>query len=306
MPNHLPEISIIIPTYNYGRFIGRALNSVLSQSYQDYEIIVVDDASTDDTKNIISQYTDKRIRYIRHDINRGPSAARNTGIKSSKGEFIAFLDSDDEWEPDKLYHQINLFRNASSDIGCVYCGARYVNMMTMAQTDFYPRFRGNIIEPLLTANVISGCDSTLMVRKKCFDEIGLFDEEMQSSEDWDMWLRIVQFYKIDYVNIILVTLWQHDENISTNMDRTIKGREFLLKKNENLYNFYPYIHSLQYYHLGILCYKNNFMAKGRRHFLEAFSLAEKTPLKIKSLLQFTVSFIGYPIYSRLRLKLIGD
>ena len=135
----MPSVSVIIPTYNYGRFIERAVNSVLSQSYQDYEIIIIDDGSTDDTKNrVVVKYHDERIIYIRHDMNRGPSAARNTGIKSSKGEFIAFLDSDDEWEPDKLYHQINLFRNASSDIGCVYCGARNINMMTMAKTDFYP------------------------------------------------------------------------------------------------------------------------------------------------------------------------
>jgi len=98
----IPRISVIIPSYNRANTIGRAIQSALSQSYQDFEIIVIDDGSTDHTEEVIRSFQDSRIRYIRHNRNRGGSAARNTGIHAARGEYIAFLDSDDEWLPQKL------------------------------------------------------------------------------------------------------------------------------------------------------------------------------------------------------------
>jgi glycosyltransferase involved in cell wall biosynthesis len=306
MSNRLPKVSVVIPTYNYGRFIERAISSVLSQSYQDYEIIVVDDASTDDTKKNINQLIDKRIKYFRHDLNRGPSAARNTGIQYSQGKFIAFLDSDDEWLPDKLHHQVNLLSNSAPDVGLVYCGVQSINSITSKITNIYPKFRGNIFEPLLDANIISGCDSSLIIRREIFNELGLFDENMESSEDWDMWLRISQFYKIDYVDMVLVKLWSHGKNISADMNRTINGREALLKKNKKLYDLYPGINATQYYRLGILCYKNNFMVRGRKFFLAAFYLADTIVIKFKCLLQYLISITGFNIYIHLRTKFIDN
>lgn len=98
----IPTVSVVIPTYNRAHLVGRAIQSVLNQTYQDFEIIVVDDGSTDNTEEVVKSFNDPRIRYIRHDQNRGGSAARNTGIKMARGEYIAFQDSDDEWLPEKL------------------------------------------------------------------------------------------------------------------------------------------------------------------------------------------------------------
>ena len=119
MINH-PTISVIIPTYNRAHLIGKAVKSVLSQTYQDFEIIVVDDGSTDNTEEIVKSFTDYKIYYICHKHNRGASAARNTGIKASRGEYIAFLDSHDEWLPEKLDKQIKTFNSESSEVGVVY------------------------------------------------------------------------------------------------------------------------------------------------------------------------------------------
>ena len=101
-----PVVSVIIPTYNRAHLIGRAIRSVLDQTYQDWELIVVDDASTDDIPGIVKGFTDGRVKYIRHDENKGAAAARNTGIQAARGAYIAFLDSDDEWLPEKLERQV--------------------------------------------------------------------------------------------------------------------------------------------------------------------------------------------------------
>ena len=112
MPEKNPTVSIIIPTYNRAHLIGRAIQSVLNQTYQNFEIIVVDDGSTDNTEEMIKEFQkhDKRIKYIRHEKNRGGAAARNTGIKVARGEYIAFQDSDDEWLPEKLEKQMDVFQ----------------------------------------------------------------------------------------------------------------------------------------------------------------------------------------------------
>ena len=123
MSEEKPTGSVIIPTYNRARMVDRAIQSVLSQTYQDFEIIVVDDASTDNTQEVVKEcmFRDKRVRYIKHEKNKGGSAARNTGIKNEHGEYVGFLDSDDEWLPTKLEKQIELFRKRCNSVGAVYC-----------------------------------------------------------------------------------------------------------------------------------------------------------------------------------------
>ena len=119
-----PTVSVIIPTYNRAHLIDRSIQSVLNQTYQDFELIVVDDRSTDNTEDIIRQFRekDKRIKYIKHDKNKGGSAARNTRIKNSVGKYIVFQDSDDEWFPEKLEKQMKIFETASLEVGVVYTG----------------------------------------------------------------------------------------------------------------------------------------------------------------------------------------
>ncbi len=122
MTEKRPTVSVIIPTYNRAHLLGRAIESVLDQTYQDFEIIVVDDASADETEEVVKSFGDDRINHIRHQKNKGGSAARNTGIKAARGEFIAFLDSDDEWVPKKLEKEIDRLQTLSNEVGVVYSG----------------------------------------------------------------------------------------------------------------------------------------------------------------------------------------
>lgn len=119
-------ISVILPTYNRAHLLIRALNSILIQTYQDFEILVIDDCSSDNTQCIIEEFKDDRIIYIRHENNRGVAAARNSGLAAAKGQYIAFLDSDDEWLPTKLQRQLESFQDATPDIGIIYTGACWV------------------------------------------------------------------------------------------------------------------------------------------------------------------------------------
>jgi glycosyltransferase involved in cell wall biosynthesis len=117
-----PTVSVIIPTYNRAHLIGRAIQSVLKQTYQDFEVIVVDDGSIDNTEEVVKKIQENRVYYYKHDKNKGGSAARNTGISLAKGEYIAFQDSDDEWLPEKLEKQIGVFNNQTKNVGVVYTG----------------------------------------------------------------------------------------------------------------------------------------------------------------------------------------
>jgi len=127
MPEKNPTVSVIISTYNRAHLIGRAIQSVLNQTYQDFEVIVVDDGSTDNTEEIVKSFNDPRIRYIRHEKNKGAAAARNTGIKAARGKYIAFQDSDDEWLPEKLEKQMKVFENAPPEAGVVYTDMQRIN-----------------------------------------------------------------------------------------------------------------------------------------------------------------------------------
>ena len=174
----MSKISVIIPTYNCGLYLGEAIESVLSQTFQDHEIIVIDDGSTDDTKNIVRKYVLKypeKIRYF-YQKNMGPSAARNVGIREAEGEFIAFLDADDIFLPEKLDLQMAEILKSPS-IGLVTCGNYVVNANNIirecscAMNCFE---RDKTLEILLTQNIIRGGGSTVMIRRECFKRVGLF------------------------------------------------------------------------------------------------------------------------------------
>jgi len=223
-----PAVSVIIPTYNRAHLVGRAIRSVLNQTYQDFEIIVVDDGSTDNTEEVVKSFNDPRIRYIRHEKNRGGSAARNTGIRAARGEYIAFLDSDDEWLPTKLEKQIELLETAPA-IGAVYSG--YVVIQEGRPLELYrPKRAGNLYPDLLIYNFTGPC-STYVIRRECLKAVGYFDVNLPSHQDYDLWIRISKRYSIGYVPDILVRWHRHfGESIGGNVVSQLEGLQRLIEK----------------------------------------------------------------------------
>lgn len=186
-----PLVSVVIPTRNRPQLLEQAIRSVLAQTHKNLDVIVVDDASTEDMGVVISRFNDARLRYVRHLVNKGGSAARNTGIRAAHGEYIAFLDDDDEWEPWKTTEQLRLLRHFDAVL-CAYWGEelgvarRYQGRPTVDLDELkYGFFRG-------------GGTSALMVRAALMREL-LFDESLPRFQDWDMCIRLAQRTKIGYV-----------------------------------------------------------------------------------------------------------
>lgn len=204
----MPVVSVVIPTYNRANTILRSIQSVLRQTYQDFELIIVDDASTDNTEEMVKSINDSRIKYIKHQKNRGGSAARNTGINEAIGNYIAFLDSDDEWLPEKLEKQIKVLNNLSSEWGGVYCGAIIIknNGVKIKKADK----QGDLYDEFLNYNVHIFGGSTLTARKSALDRVGLFDETFSRHQDFEFLLRFLKVSKIAAVTLPLAKIYLHN------------------------------------------------------------------------------------------------
>ena len=234
-------VSAIITTYNRDTFyIERSLNSIINQTYQDIEIIVVDDNSSDFEKQeeiikLIERYKkneNKIIKYIKHNENRGACAARNTGIKYSEGEYIAFLDDDDEWLPNKIEEQISCL---TDKINLVYCDWYIVKKQKKIKKKT-KSLTGKAFDELLCENFI-GSTSFPLIKKDILIRLEGFDETLESSQDYDMWLRISQISEITHINKPLVNYYFHDEEqITHNPRKRINGLKTLYEKYKVFYS----------------------------------------------------------------------
>ncbi|MFO7459610.1 MAG: glycosyltransferase family 2 protein [Desulfatiglandales bacterium] len=197
----MAEVSVIIPTYNRARKVARAIASVLYQTFPDYEIIVVDDGSRDDTARSL-HLLHPHLVHLTHKENRGVSAARNTGIKASRAPLIAFLDSDDYWLPEKLAVQAAFFKANPKAVAC-QTQERWIRRgrpVNPGKKHLKPS--GHIFEPSLKLCLVS--PSAAMVRRSLLDEVGLFDETLPVCEDYDLWLRISCRHPIHLLDRVLV------------------------------------------------------------------------------------------------------
>lgn len=246
-----PLVSVIIPTYNSAKYIKETLDSVFNQTYKNIEVIVVDDGSVDNTREILEKYNSK-IKYI-YQGNKGPSAARNRGIKEARGSYIAFLDSDDLWLPEKLEKHTSLFMKNLS-LKLTYCAGYYEDEKgSILKTFSLEKYsQQKLIEILVTRNCI-GSASRVIVDKECFDKVGLFDERLEVAEDWDMWLRICRKFEFRCINKPLVKIRVHkgsqsyfgDKNLKNELkflnkifsDKSLK-RKWILKRKAYGYRYY--------------------------------------------------------------------
>ncbi len=237
------KVSVVLPTYNCARYVGAAVESVLQQTYKNYELIIVNDGSTDGTDQALAPYlcNSGNIRYIKQE-NKGHAGARNTGIRAAAGDFIAFIDSDDKWLPEKLQEQVQAFEE-DPEVGLVHCNVYGFGENQEARVrgpqltqEQLQEYSGYIFDNLYFRKIII-TTTTVMIRKNCIDDVGMFDENMTryGSEDRELFLRILWKYKARYVNKPLAMYRNRSDSEGQNYERMIKGQEYVYEKITSLY-----------------------------------------------------------------------
>jgi glycosyltransferase involved in cell wall biosynthesis len=216
----MPRVSVIIPTFNRSKKVVRAVTSVLNQSFKDFEIIVVDDNSTDDTNQALAKYRSS-ITYVRKPVNRGVSAARNIGIESSAAPWIAFLDSDDYWLNDKLRAQMDFLDRSPETVACQTEEIWMRKGRRVNPRRKHKKPSGDIFKQSLKLCLVS--PSSVILKRSLFEQVGFFDESLPAAEDYDLWLRISCRYPIYLIpEELVVKEGGHEDQLSrrfTGMDR---------------------------------------------------------------------------------------
>lgn len=209
----LPLVTVVIPSYNRAAFLGRAVANACTQSYRELEIVIVDDASSDDTRSVADSFADPRVRYIRHSANRGVSAARNTGVRAARGEYVAFLDDDDQWKPDKIAKQLAAMVDCDAVLTAAIANGRLLRRhygRRVTQDDL----RRGSFDP-----------SSFMAKTRVLREEP-FDEQLAQGEDWDLFIRIARRWTIGWVAepLLLYNAGAHAR--ATNRGKRADEREF--------------------------------------------------------------------------------
>ena len=281
------HVSVIIPTHNRAALLRRSVESVLNQSYQNFELIIVDDASTDNTQEIIRSFNDPRISYIRNNKNRGGAAARNIGIEAAKGSYIAFQDSDDEWLPEKLEKQINLFKTAAPHVGVVYTGFYRVKdgIKTYIPCSIIRKKEGNISKTILNGSFVS--TQTVLAKRECFDKAGLFDEELPRLQDWELFIRISRFFHFNIIDEPLVLVHNQAVSISSDNNALIKALKHILQRHFDIFHKNKNALSKLYVNLAMLYYSYGDSQRGKSCFIKA---VEAYPLNVSALAGMTIGY----------------
>ncbi|MBE3092227.1 MAG: glycosyltransferase [Actinobacteria bacterium] len=212
------EVSIVIPAYNQDKFLGETLKSVLAQTFKDFECIIIDDGSTDKTKDIAGKYSDgARVKYFYQE-NKGLAGARNTGIKLARGKYINFLDSDDLIYEYFLEHMVKKL-DSHSDIDFLSCAWELIDEKgKKISSKIGPARSNNYLEDLILQNLFPV--QAIMLKKSIFDDIGMFNENLSALEDWDMWLRVAtKNYRFDVLDEVGVSYRRHKKGMTLDIKR---------------------------------------------------------------------------------------
>ena len=244
-------VSVIIPTHNRPVMLKLALESVLNQTYKNIEVIVIDDGIEMRAKDVISSFNDNRIVYFQNEKSLGSAISRNIGIKKATGEYIAFLDDDDQWMPNKLEKQIEMFSKTPNDVG--YSFTSVINEFDdHEETTIVPNgiadYHSQIVDGMRTLTV------TLVIKKEVFDKVGMFDEDFPNHQEMELMFRVSKEYKGLAINepltrVSMRTNYARVTNAS--IERRIKGREMLIEKHFDDFKKYPRSLANHYFRLGL-------------------------------------------------------
>jgi glycosyltransferase involved in cell wall biosynthesis len=281
-------VSVIIPTYNRRAILPAAIRSVLNQTFGNLELIVVDDASDESSEDVVKGFKDTRVRLIRHGSRAGGAAARNTGIRNSHGDYVAFLDDDDEWYPEKLAMQMSVMSKSGPEVGAIYTGYLVVDRATgKVCLQRVPTRRGDLCSILLKSNPI-GTTSSILLKRTCLERVGYFDDTLPSFQDRDLWIRISREFHFDYVSEPLLNYFVHSKKVWTNPDALIKGLEIMLSKYGSSPDFRKEC-SRRYMEFGVRFGQEKQLQKARQALLKSLGLY---PYGIRAYLYLCLTILG--------------
>jgi glycosyltransferase involved in cell wall biosynthesis len=252
-------VSVLMPSFNYERYLPLAVNSVLAQTFSDLELIIVDDCSSDGSRAIAENYArvDDRVRTVFHTVNRGLAATRNTALAASSGKFIALCDADDIWLPEKLEHQLDAFRGRE-ELGLVHSDALIMDAKGCLSGQQFSRLfhrknqrtSGDLFDELCRRNFI--CVPSVVLRREAILYAGGFEERLRSLEDWVCWTKVSRNYQFEYIDAALVHYRMHSASLSHNSEGMARNRIIALDLLlESLSDIAPKPLSRLYYSLGM-------------------------------------------------------
>lgn len=282
------SVTVVIPTYNRENVLPRAIDSVLGQRFEDFELIVVDDGSTDNTEGVVKSYSDDRISYICLEQNSGANTARNRGVDAANGTFISFLDSDDEFTQNHLERVVSYLDQSSGDVAGVFTSEKQVRNGEEIDLNMS---RQKLVKPEeVIQDYPAGGFSSLTFQKNIFDKVGYLDESLGGFQDREFLVRVLDFFEIHPIPEKLVVYHIHDSGISGNASRKLSALEKFIKKHRQRFGPKEWAH--MHYTRAFLNYQNGGdMAKTRRGFYKA---VRKNPRRSRYYLQLGFSLLGRP------------
>ena len=291
------KVSVVVPAYNRAKVLKYSVESVLEQTYQNFEIVVVDDGSTDNTEEVIKSFNDGRIRYIKHEKNEGGARARNTGIKAARSNYIAFQDSDDEWLPEKLEKQVKVLESLCPEVGVVYTDMWKIRG-DKREYFYSPRIMPSdeiIYERALDYRVRNIGIATALIRKECFDKVGMFNDKLPRYIDLELFIRLSKYFYFYHIKEPLLNYYNTDKSISSNVNDLVTARKFILEQYFDDIKQNKKVLANHYFGIGIsLCSSGDFKT-GRDYLIKAIKV---NPLHIQSLLAVPLTFCGRRVYEK--------
>ena len=246
-----PKVSVIIPTYNRPELLKRAINSVFNQKYRNFEIVIIDDNSENENENIVKEFPPRYIKYLKRKKREDIAFKRNLGIKFSTGEYVAFLDDDDEWLPNKLMQQTSMLTVADKSVGVIHSNAFIDDGSKVSLTHKAGMFN-SIPQNLLEYNFV--VNSSSVVKRECFNLVGYLDEKLAYCEDWDFWIRVSQRFRFIYLDEpTVISHWEDPNNDRGSQDlrRVIKGYQRFIAKHWQEYENHKVILARQLFYIGV-------------------------------------------------------
>lgn len=236
MTGNNPLVSIILPTYNRASLLPKSIKSILLQTFADFEIIVVDDGSTDNTEVIVKMFADKRIRYCKRFEHQGAASARNIGIKQASGTYIAFQDSDDIWLPDKLAKQMEVLQKADRDVGVVFTGYWRITNNKKQYMPVHAATSDKAAKTVSELLFLFVATPTVLIKKECLEQSGMFDERLLRLQEWELWIRLAETYRFAYIHEPLVISRYQPESITANYQALVTSFELILERHRRIFD----------------------------------------------------------------------